>query len=89
MQVTGLTCDWLLLAVWGRLAILSTRPVPSFVWWGLAGAFLHMAEILPLVALLVGLVPSPSIFGEGSLQLAQCRRVSRMSLLLGSLVDCS
>ena len=62
-QVAGLTCDWLLMIVWGRLVYLGPRPVPAFAWFGLAAACLHMAEILPLVALLVGLVPTPWIPG--------------------------
>lgn len=32
--------------------------------WGFLGALTHMAEILPLVALLVGLVTLPSIPGS-------------------------
>ena len=32
--------------------------------WGFFGALTHMAEILPLVALLVGLVTLPSIPGS-------------------------
>ena len=62
-QVAGLTCDWLLVIVWGRLAALGPRPVPAFAWFGCAAACLHMAEILPLVALLVGLVQTPWIPG--------------------------
>ena len=59
MQVTGLWPDWLLILVWARLA-LKTRPrTPTYVWWGLAGAMLHMAEILPLLILLVGLIHPP------------------------------
>ena len=64
LQIAGLTCDWLLLIVWGRLYYLAAPEQRKWVKFGLFGAGLHMAEILPLVALLVGLVPAPWLPGE-------------------------
>ena len=59
MQATGLWPDWLLIFVWARLALASRPATPRFVWWGLTGALLHMAEILPLLLLLVGVITPP------------------------------
>ena len=64
VQLTGLTCDWLLIFVWARLVVLSSTPRPAYLWLGLAGATMHMVEILPLLSLLVGLLPSPWLPGE-------------------------
>ena len=72
MQVTGLTCNWLLVIAWGRLAYLGTRPVPSFAWLGFAASCLHMADALPLV--LGGMFSTPWIPGAPQpCQFAMCR----------------
>ena len=64
VQVAGLTCDWLLLMVWSRLYYLAGPKERAYLKFGVAGAFMHMAEILPLVSLLVGLVPAPWLPGQ-------------------------
>ena len=66
-QLTGIICDWMLLIVWARLYLGSDQPRRAYLKWGLAGAVLHLFEILPLVALLTGVAKAPSIFG-GSAQ---------------------
>lgn len=56
--------DWALFFMWARL-YQKTPPGPGRddVWWGLAGSIGHMLEILPLLALLLGVFDAPSIPG--------------------------
>ncbi|CAL5228542.1 g11696 [Coccomyxa viridis] len=60
-EITGLACDILLIIVWSRLWILSDARKRKYVFWGWLGALLHMSEILPLAALLIGVVHTPNI----------------------------
>mmetsp|Transcript_9004 Transcript_9004/g.26987 ORF Transcript_9004/g.26987 Transcript_9004/m.26987 type:complete len:680 (-) Transcript_9004:862-2901(-) len=61
---TGLGCDWALAFMWYRLyKACNNAEDKDMVRWGLLGAWFHMLEILPLLALLLGVFPVPSIPG--------------------------
>ncbi len=49
----------------------------KYVFWGWLGALLHMSEILPLAALLIGVVHTPNIPGAPSWILCYCMRIGK------------
>ncbi|KAK9822187.1 hypothetical protein WJX81_008406 [Elliptochloris bilobata] len=67
-QATGIWCDWLLITLMTYHLVIrkdkTDRKVLAVYKWGFLGAITHMAEILPLVSLLVGLITLPSILGS-------------------------
>lgn len=46
-----------------RLLLNAGQLCRKYVFWGWLGALLHMSEILPLAALLIGIIPTPSVPG--------------------------